>query len=422
MNLTEELQKSQDLPTGGGENRFNIVKSAVRYYGMVLPLKLVCLVSGFVIFGILNMLRRWVKIRVGRLNNNRIGALAVNTELYLRRRSWEKNDKRDLHIFLTGYPTNRQLLTMIKRRLMVIESPPLVRLYDTVQARTKTSDLWIKLASNSNEYDEFNNIRPQLVFTEEEEEKGEQLLIDMGIKPGTPFVCFHSRDKAYLDKLHSYRSRDEWSYHDYRNCDVDNYLPAAQYIASLGLYAIRMGYVVEKILGTIDARVIDYAVNYRSDFGDIYLSAKCKFFLGSEGGLICIPWVFNVPVAYCNGAPPGAAAAWRKTDVFIPKKLWSCEKKRFLTFREIVAGGMDRFFYTQMYEQAGVQVVENSPNEILAVVKELNERLDGTWMTTDEDEELQQRYRAIFQPGTRVYGFPSRVGAEFLRQNRELLD
>ena len=59
-----------------------------------------------------------------------------------------------------------------------------------------------------------------------------------------------------------------------------------------------MGYIVEHEVGNVNHGIIDYATRYQSDFGDIYMSARCKFFLGSEGGLITIPWIFNVPVAY----------------------------------------------------------------------------------------------------------------------------
>jgi len=119
---------------------------------------------------------------------------------------------------------------------------------------------------------------------------------------------------------------------------------------------------------------------------------------------------------------PFGFASLGERDIFLPKKLWSSEKKRFLTFHEILACGADKSLHTHEYKQAGIEVIENTDEEILALAKEMNERLDGTWVNREEDEELQRRFRALFPPGYRCYGFPSRIGAEFLRQNRELLD
>lgn len=371
--------------------------------------------------GILRVVEAMVKIRIGRLHFERIGHLAVNTELYLRRRLRDQDSGRKYDIFVTGQPANRHLLTMIKRRLTVIEGRILGRVYDALKTQSKNFDCWVELPMNSNEFDEFNNLPPQLTFTAKEEAHGKQVLTSMGIEHGTPFVCIHARDSAYLDTLHGWRSRDDWAYHDYRNCKIFNYLPAAEHLASLGVFAVRMGYVVEDALTLKTDRIIDYATLYRSDFGDVYLPAKCKFFIGSTAGLVCIPYIFNVPVAFANMVPFGYASLG-KQDIFIPKKLWSCEKKRFLTFREIVASGADRWQRSDDYRQMGIELIENTGEEILALAKEMNERLDGNCVSSEEDDELQQRFRALFGLEHRSHGFPSRVGAEFLRQNRELLD
>ena len=52
----------------------------------------------------------------------------------------------------------------------------------------------------------------------------------------------------------------------------------------------------------------------------------------------------------------------------------------------------------------------------------MNEHLDGELEYTEEDEELQKRFRSLFQPHHLGYGCPARIGAKFLRQNKELLD
>ncbi len=376
---------------------------------------------GIFVFSSLRLLEPVFKIRVGKLKHDRIGHLAANTELYLRRQTRRENAKKEFHVFVTGKPANRQLLRMIKRKIRVIENRLLVKLYVYAKKFARVSKIWIELPFNTNEYDEFNNISPQLSLTEQEEIQGRELLTRMEIEKGKPFVCFHARDRVYLDISFAYKSRTEWSYHDYRDCDIENYLPAAEYLAKKGIYALRMGAVVEKKILTVNNKIIDYATQFRSDFGDIYLPAKCKFFLATTAGIRFISVIFNVPIAYVNSVPLGDVS-FGKNDLFIPKKYWSVEKKQLLSFQEIIKTGADWWLESRMFADSHIEILENTKEEILALTKEMNDRLDGIWVSRDEDKELQSRFRSLFPLGHRCYGFPSRIGTEFLHQNRELLE
>jgi hypothetical protein len=68
----------------------------------------------------------------------------------------------------------------------------------------------------------------------------------------------------------------------------------------------------------------------------------------------------------------------------------------------------------------GLEGIENTPEEISAVTIEMDERLNGTWETTEEDEELQQKFWTLFGPN-KLKSSDLRIGAEFLRQHRERL-
>ena len=57
----------------------------------------------------------------------------------------------------------------------------------------------------------------------------------------------------------------------------------------------------------------------------------------------------------------------------------------------------------------------------MALAIEMDERLKGTWQATKEDEELQTEFWSLFKPSEFNKVFVSRIGADFLRRNRELL-
>lgn len=411
----------------------------LNYSNIPRPVKFILLGVGFVGIFVLRILRPLCFIRLAILVNERLGELSMRTQTYLRRCFNNKFRSRQMHIFISGKPANDQLFKMIKRKMNVfVVNNYFLWLMRKLQSFFRESKLWLDYDNLENVYSMFNTRPPQLTFTPEEEEQGRQLLEGLGIDSKSQFVCLNVRDKAYLDKIHPYRNRERWAYHDYRDADIDNYVSAAEYLASQGIYTIRMGFMVEKEFKLNSPYVIDYANKYRSDFGDIYLSAKCKFFIGSEGGLITIPWIFNVPVAYSNRIPVTAIAGYHHSNIFLPKKLWLKSEQRFLTFREIHDMGASNWFVSKAYEKAGIEIVENAPEEILGLVREMNERLDGTWATTEEDEALQKRYWEIwpkdldsyrtsiplaveFSP-VRCHGSYPRISTEFLRRNQALLE
>ena len=93
-----------------------------------------------------------------------------------------------------------------------------------------------------------------------------------------------------------------------------------------------------------------------------------------------------------------------------------------ISYKEVIRIGGDRWSDTQNYIDNGIELIENTPEEILEVTKEMNERLNGTWISNPIDEELQQMYRNLFVKGNHIYNFTPRIGADFLRKNQNLLN
>ena len=62
---------------------------------------------------------------------------------------------------------------------------------------------------------------PLINFSMEEDEIGFQGLCDLGVPPKSDFICFHNRDSSYLAKKHPGLN---WSYHEFRDSEINNYL------------------------------------------------------------------------------------------------------------------------------------------------------------------------------------------------------
>jgi putative glycosyltransferase (TIGR04372 family) len=325
------------------------------------------------------------------------------------------------YLLISGTPANCQLLRMIKRRYPVLTSDMIFSICANIKNSFSKSPLWLDLKSTGlHDYAIWANTPTQLSFTEDELRRGRELLESIGIPQSVSYLCFFARDKEYLDNIANHGTRRDWSYHDYRDCDIENFIAAVETVTGAELWALRMGAAVEKPIRSSNQRIIDYASDYHSEFADIYLLSHCKFTLGCSTGIVVVSEIFRIPCAIVNLVPlrhlprnPG--------DLFLPKKLWNIGSKRFLTLRETIDIGADRWVLSSQYRAAGIELVENSPEEITAVSLEMNSRIDGTWKTTDEDEELQKRFWSIFPEGHPGKKCPARIGAEFLRKNRDCL-
>jgi putative glycosyltransferase (TIGR04372 family) len=363
-------------------------------------------------------LRPLVLIRFGQLVSGRIGHFAGDTELYLCRRDAGMDSPRTFDVFYHGSSAcNQQLKKMWDRTLHVSRlAGPVDRINHWLPGGEKHVIPWYV---DRDIHGLLPRTRVHLRFTPEEERRGVAALRELGIPDSTSFICFHSRHSAYLQNMFPH---SEWHYHDYRDSDIHNHVPAVEEMTRRGYFTVRMGAVVKEPLQTTNPMIIDYAIKSRTEFLDIFLGAKCHFYLGDPCGLHAIPMVFRRPLALVNMVPLEYAPTWSLNGLFIPKKLWRREEHRFLTFGETFDTGASRFLSSELYEQLGVDVMENTAEEITALAVEMDERLKGTWQTTEEDEELQRRFWSLFKPSELNGVFLLRLGAEFLRQNRDLLD
>lgn len=377
-------------------------------------------IFGHIFTFILLIIKPFKYVKILLLQSSRIGHLTANTDWFLRKQQLlpAERRKRITYLGISGTPCNRQLLKMYKRKIRIIESNTLNYIFISVKKSKFIYDLLPEFHPNA--YYEFNNTEVNLHFTPEEETKGQELLKKMGINKDDWFICFHSREPTYLER--KFQNTD-YSYHSFRDCSIKNYLKAAEFIASKGGYAIRMGSeVAEKLPDNLNPRIIDYATNFRTDFGDIYLPAKCKFFVGSSAGLICVSYIFHVPIAMANYTPINVPSSPRKGDLFIPMKIWSKHSTRFLKFREILDSEVGGFLRTEQYEQNGLVPIENSDEEILSLTKEIYANTCSSYKYSDEDITLLTKFRSIYPLNHQAYNSPANIGIDFLRKNRELLE
>ncbi len=373
----------------------------------------------FPVLPFLYCLEPFRKIRFGLMYTQRIGHLAGNSETFIRRNQINGVDPKTVYIFAGWDPANRQLFEMYKRLLPVYESLWLTRILFSWRPLLARTRFFEPLDWSNKNFEEFSLGHATLTFTQEEEALGRAKLAEMGIGKNDWFVCLHVRDSAYLQAWRPQYS-DLWETRDFRNCKIENYFEAIDAIAKLGGYVMRMGAIVEKVLPDFgNSRIIDYATKHRSDFMDIYLSAKCRLLLCSDSGLFMVASAFDVPVAltnniYLRGEP------LRNNDVFIPKLVYDTETDTPLHLKE----ALDRGFYSDSQPppiSEKFSFRENKPEENRDLVLEALSQLSGE-KTNPEGDRLSEIYREEFMSDIPGYKHASRLGSAFALKYRHLIE
>jgi putative glycosyltransferase (TIGR04372 family) len=179
-----------------------------------------------------------------------------------------------------------------------------------------------------------------------------------------------ARDNGYLSRRYP---ELDFSYHQYRNADIDSFREAALKLVDLGFFVIRIGQDVEKRFNCDHERVIDYPFSpIRSDFMDIFLSSECKFMISTQTGIDSVAhFMFRRPTLMVNVAPIGIVLSSRMGCMSIFKRYVEIESGRELGLMEIGERNLTMEVKTKSLSLSGVVLKDNTSKEICDAVDEM---------------------------------------------------
>lgn len=261
-----------------------------------------------------------------------------------------------------------------------------------------------------------------LAFTNEEKRLGLDLQKNLLSDLSTPFVCIGISERSYY--LNKHRKNDpKTSDSNIYACmpEWETYFKSINAIRDRGYKVLRMGQSVDNAISSSNCEIIDYASESRSEFGDVWLLGNCKFVIaGGATGLYWIASAFNKP-ALLTDTYGLSNTSYGIDDLSIPLMAWSRSEKKLKLFKWLIDQG-EGWSHKRSLIDGDIEIVKNTADEITEVVLEMNQRLDGTWIETDEDIELQARFSGLRASVPKWRVQPSvRIGADFLRRYQHLL-
>ena len=383
----------------------NVINLFKNYRIFKLILSLPIYVIPFFLVILLIILYPIILIRLFGINSHRIGHFAGNIEVYLTKKKAKIDQPNKKYYDICFYDLNtsnewvcnKQLDKMVKRILRIYPTFPFYytrKLIEKLKPYFKflSRHLVTYHGHDDRDYNHlFNKFDSSFYLTKPEIENGDSILKKMGIPKNSEFVCFTVRDSAYLK---SKFTNHDFSYHDHRDCNIENHLLAAETLAANGYYVLRMGKVVSSKLSSKNSMIIDYANSeFKSDFMDIYLGANCKFIVTTQTGYDAIPYVFRKPAAIIS-VPIGEIRSFKYDTLTITKHHFDQGTNKYLSMREIFDYNLGFSLRVDDFKKKNIKLIENSNIEIndlvIDMLNELKKPKDKQFILTEKQKEFNQ--------------------------------
>ena len=273
---------------------------------------------------------------------------------------------------------------------------------------------------------DYGDLAPLIKFSEAEIKAGETFIEQFQ----SNLICLNVRDDAYNKKLQqNFRfPAKNWGN---RDSNIQTYVKASEYLVQSGYTVFRMGAAVNEPLVSSSAKVIDYATTgMRTEFLDFYLGSKCKFAVSTGSGWDEIPRLFKKPMMLVNVYNFFEVTLLRRNCFIYPKTGRSQETGDTLNLQDFFDLVFDDNFSKVNYDlsKLGVIVKDLSSEELVEAVTEMAARVEGTFIETPEQKEMQVKLKHILsthpklQPSLNFYPIRAQFASCFLSRYPNFLD
>jgi putative glycosyltransferase (TIGR04372 family) len=258
--------------------------------------------------------------------------------------------------------------------------------------------------SKTNSHISFNSFEKKII---------QKSLHKLNVFPHNKIVTFIFRDIAH----HGFCSDA------HRNSDIELAEPSMEFLAKLNYKVFRIGSNVVKPIKIINKNIIDYPISgIRTELLDLFIISKCEFYVSNGLGLDGVAAMFRRPMLFVN-YPHIQFLTINPIDLFIPKHFWSIEEKRMLSFKEIINIGAHTFTDDIHYKRAKIKSVDNTQDEILDAIVEMEKRLNKTWVQEKDEVKLQNKFRLLWEDKQKYKGkIVPKIGYNFIKKNRYYLN
>lgn len=364
-----------------------------------------------------------------------IGPAAQAAELFFRQCQIRRIDPlRDVVVVTRQNFVNPYMLELIQRHVEV-------RLDDTtVDEIERGGDrflqnhglgLFLKFRNGDMFYTES---KPSLCFTDDEIVAGYALLSRLGITRDMVWVALHNKDSFYYDKVLG----ENKSWDSYRDTDFEALRPAIEFLKEQGVQVIRSGHYEASPAHAALYHSLNLFSEKEQAFLAMFIQKHALFSVNGLSGLANVPHLFGTPCLCHNAVPLGEPPVIQR-GIVIPKLLRHTLSGRVLPLSEMCKiftyqgypegswypvrkVSSDAFQASHLYKKYDLEVIDNTPEELLKGVAEMLQYVQGSLKLSPAQSHAQERFRLTFPLGHPMRHFGGVVSPSFLESHAEFLD
>lgn len=376
-------------------------------------------ILAFFIYLFIKIIKPLILIRFSLIRSDKMGLLTVSLELYFAEKKLNINVPKKIYLDLfikKKKICNHYLYEKKKKDLIILPNYIFESVYNIFLFLQDRSHICGSSNEDRDTHNVLSKVPSNFFFNKNEITQGNAFLKKLGITIKSKYVCLYVRDRGYYEYKPS---------SDYRNSNIDNFKLGVNYLLSKNYYVFRMGHKVEKELKIKDPNFFDYATNgMRTEFLDVFLGHNCHFCITTGSGFDGIPVAARRPTVLVSFAPLNYFWSYNTNNLFIFKHYVNIQNHKKLSLKEIFQTGVSQSLNTEEFLLKGVKLEENTPKEILDVIKEMDLRLNKKWKDSNKAKYLSNLFfssldkDAISIDGKKLHNYyKCKVGSNFLRNN-----
>jgi putative glycosyltransferase (TIGR04372 family) len=339
---------------------------------------------------VIRLIRPLILISFCGIFSERIGHFSIEAAEQINGYRNRKRNEFRFYFFISNPTCNAQWALMLKRTLpMYLPFLQIVDRWNKIIPggnahhikNTYTKARYLKYYTNQRDV--------SIKFLQGEDDIAKTWLRAQGWRDGEPFVCLLVRDSAFMTA-----NPDNVLNEAYRDTDITTYLPAVKWLLDQNIWVLRMGSFMKTPMSLKDEHFIDYAfLSTRSDFLDVWLFANSSGVISTGSGPDQFSVIYQIPILYVNAVPLGILHSFMAM-IWVPKHLRHIETREWLTLEETLH---NTYFSSREYLSAGLEIIDLNEKEILLAVQEFWKRIIGTWIDSEKELLVQDRFWQEFQ-------------------------
>ena len=391
----------------------------------------ISLIPAFLILVIIRLLN--LRIRFGKVKRDNVGNSTLELFLYLNDKT--RHNYKDFFFYDGKNISNNYLNSVISKSLKIF---PFSKQLNFLSKKIKTFNLFYLELPNWWNRKKTNFLNTNLktpkefIFDKEKNKIGLDFLKKFGYK-NNKIVCLLVRDNMFK-KLYSNQKKD-WSYHNFRNANIFNYKKGIKFLLKKNYFVIRIGRGSEKKLYFKDKNYLDYSnLNIKNDFLDYWIISRCHFCITTGTGIDEACSLYKKPILDTNFFPIGRVRSGQNYCISIFKKILEKKTKTFLNLSQIIEldkKGMSVFkdfhSYKTLKFRKKYTLKDNTSEEILDAIKEIEMRLSKSYKETKKNIRNQKKFWDIFKKSGIFENYvkkidpKSRISKKFIDRNQWII-